>query len=899
MLEGSDGGADQDGVIGLQSLYEDVDGSRTSAMSSVGSECSEVQTQSAVRVKAHAPSQPALLRRLSSASVPEDVKPQESTRSVPRRLSVSSSRRASLGDLLSRNRRASVGGDRSRRPSAVPSRRASVQASRRGSLSGLSEGFLQSTFGQYSSLSAATAFLLTDVTAEPNILQGAGVQRPARMRASSTWATRGGGARPPPQPQHTEHNLQPLALMRGSFLGAINGEPDASSKLRASLTRTCNAGDAVAPSRRASTSSMRVQNSSCGRQQAGHAFPSRRGSCGSVSAAVESLGRRGSGDTESEEVNQLLLRCLERRGSIPTLSRAPERASLLRPSVDSGPLTSAPVSIAASKDSLAKPHNHAGKTTVHSSVFRERVATRLRNSETSIPSSEESSVEPNLYCCWCWCCACLCARYDQSTVVIHPLSRLRLYWDGLVATLSVWTLFEMPMRVVFSPEQRFDFSRASSLNYLAIVVLYLQPVVASRTIVVVRGTPEIRPTEILKHYIGSLWFIVDVASAACALLDFAWPTFALGGAVRLLYAVQFVNKLEKATKTSPSLIRSVQCLLVVMPSLHWFACVFCYLALVPGSWLEEYQQTRGEQLNTSSMQIYLHAIYWTLDTASTRGSGEINVTSDLEVLLMCVIIALGTLMYSAIIANASTLLLSSDSTWNDHRRRVEVLKAFMRHRKLPTRLRQRIQNYLDYSWSTHKGINEQQILHELPLSLQKQVTLFCAQGIISKVPLFRGCSTDASASIIASLENRVYVPHDLIIERGVRGDEFFIVSEGVVVQLDETGCVPLAYLHAGSYFGELAALLGGQQRESILALTHCFLYSLNHAALEDILHRHPECIDNMLANMVNAYDLHDITARLVELESSQTDHSHPPPSGSGSQSPHPLEEHAGGTVEGN
>ena len=38
------------------------------------------------------------------------------------------------------------------------------------------------------------------------------------------------------------------------------------------------------------------------------------------------------------------------------------------------------------------------------------------------------------------------------------------------------------------------------------------------------------------------------------------------------------------------------------------------------------------------------------------------------------------------------------------------------------------------------------------------------------------------------------------------------------------------------------------------------------AALEDILHRHPECIDNMLANMVNAYDLEEIKARLLELE---------------------------------
>ena len=180
-------------------------------------------------------------------------------------------------------------------------------------------------------------------------------------------------------------------------------------------------------------------------------------------------------------------------------------------------------------------------------------------------------------------------------------------------------------------------------------------------------------------------------------------------------------------------------------------------------------------------------------------------------------------------------------------------------------------------WATQKGINEADILQELPATLQKQVTLFCAKHVIDKVPLFRGCAPDVSASIIASLVPRVYVPHDLIIERGAKGDEFFIVSEGVVVQLDDSeslsnssdGSVrgaPLAYLHAGSYFGELAALLGGVRHESILALTHCFLYSLNHEALEEILHRHPECIDAMLANMMTSYDVEEIKARLLELE---------------------------------
>lgn len=89
---------------------------------------------------------------------------------------------------------------------------------------------------------------------------------------------------------------------------------------------------------------------------------------------------------------------------------------------------------------------------------------------------------------------------------------------------------------------------------------------------------------------------------------------------------------------------------------------------------------------------------------------------------------------------------------------------------------------------------------------------------------------------------------------------------------------PLAYMHAGSYFGalqreisplpapptplqpetrprapsyhhlhtpaiagELAALLGGQRHQSFMALTHCFLYSLKHDALEGILQRCVQC----------------------------------------------------------
>ena len=54
------------------------------------------------------------------------------------------------------------------------------------------------------------------------------------------------------------------------------------------------------------------------------------------------------------------------------------------------------------------------------------------------------------------------------------------------------------------------------------------------------------------------------------------------------------------------------------------------------------------------------------------------------------------------------------------------------------------------------------------------------------------------------------------------------------------------YLREGSYFGELAALLGGKRQHSIVALTHCFLYSLKHDALESILKKEPAVIDHII-----------------------------------------------------
>ena len=62
------------------------------------------------------------------------------------------------------------------------------------------------------------------------------------------------------------------------------------------------------------------------------------------------------------------------------------------------------------------------------------------------------------------------------------------------------------------------------------------------------------------------------------------------------------------------------------------------------------------------------------------------------------------------------------------------------------------------------------------------------------------------------------------------------------------------YLKDGDYFGEIAVLTGGRRMMSVRAVTYCHLYSLQQKLLERILQQYPECVNNLVVNMMHTYD---------------------------------------------
>ena len=105
----------------------------------------------------------------------------------------------------------------------------------------------------------------------------------------------------------------------------------------------------------------------------------------------------------------------------------------------------------------------------------------------------------------------------------------------------------------------------------------------------------------------------------------------------------------------------------------------------------------------------------------------------------------------------------------------------MRHRKIPSELQSRIEEYLDYLWTTQKGLDESSITDMLPATLQQQLSLFCNSRIISTVPLFADVPSHICAAIVMQLQPRIFVPDDMIITQGDWADEMFLIFRGNVL----------------------------------------------------------------------------------------------------------------------
>jgi len=411
--------------------------------------------------------------------------------------------------------------------------------------------------------------------------------------------------------------------------------------------------------------------------------------------------------------------------------------------------------------------------------------------------------------------------------MILPTNKYKQIWDPFVLVMTIVVAVEMPLRIALDlPLHGWFYFLDTFISCVFLVDLIL----TFFTAVYVNAALVKDPKNVAQRYLKR-WFIIDLL--AVLPLDLIFGSFMINARLlrllRLAHVATFMQKVAKANVINASLLRMVFLAFWVSLFAHWAACG--WIAVGAGNITSEWKATHG--------LLYLRSLYWAVTTLVTIGYGDITPVTPKQTVFCILVELLGAGLYGYVIAIFASLIAKLDVARTHFTEQIEKMNTFMRFRKIPSDLQDRIRSYYEYLWTSRRGYDEGQVLSELPDSLKIQVSLHLCSSMIEKVPIFSGASEDLIKQIVAKLKSAIFTPGDYVFREGEIGDSMYFISRGQVEVVSKDGQTIYATLSPGNFFGEIALILQQPRNASIRALEYVDLYTLDQGGLQEVLQKFP------------------------------------------------------------
>lgn len=416
--------------------------------------------------------------------------------------------------------------------------------------------------------------------------------------------------------------------------------------------------------------------------------------------------------------------------------------------------------------------------------------------------------------------------------IIHD-SRYKDVWDALVMVLAIVVGVEIPLRLIFDYDPSFF---VEAFDLLLTVVFSLDVIINLVPPIPEEGEALENDERINYSYLKT-WFTIDLLAALPFALLLVGVPLGNGQGLKVLRMMRLIRLLKLAKivplmrkwgqfhSLNPSVLRMSIFFLLMVFAAHWMACGWISLG--------------GIGLEIDRTTVYVKAIYWVITTMTTVGYGDITPSSNIQLVYAIFVMVLGVGTYGYIIANIANLLGNIDTARMDFSRKMAVVDAFLAYRAIPADLEQRIREYYQYIWENRLDHKEDEVINDLPDSLQTEVALFLRKPLLSQVPLFHEAGVVFHQEVARYLNIHIYMPGDLIVRRGDHGDSMFFISKGSVRILSANEQDSLAVLGEGSFFGETSLLREQPRNATVYAMGYCNIYSLDKSRFDQLLEKFP------------------------------------------------------------
>jgi len=346
------------------------------------------------------------------------------------------------------------------------------------------------------------------------------------------------------------------------------------------------------------------------------------------------------------------------------------------------------------------------------------------------------------------------------------------------------------------------------------------------------------------------WFIIDVISVLP--IDYAlivpFPQyvqfFRLNRLLRMArYNVYWKQFEDFMSNMSSGSLRIINLILILSYIVHIGSCLFNGVILVGDPLFADMFTSVNNYVNKPIVTSYIYSFYWVLSTMV--GYGGTSPITFAQYVFGSAVVVVGIVMNILLFGLVGSLITNLGETESKQQQKIEEVKEYMRYRKLPEDIQEKVLNYYTFMARSRKGWDEQKILDDMPSYLKTEVALSANRKLIEKVPMFKveGVNKMFISSVVVRLIPRVCLPGALIVEKGDVGREMFFIASGFVEIVSEDLKVVYVTLPEGSFFGEIALIFDTTRTATIRAGTFCDLYILTKDSFDEISLDYPDQID--------------------------------------------------------
>ncbi|CAG5049597.1 unnamed protein product [Parnassius apollo] len=454
-------------------------------------------------------------------------------------------------------------------------------------------------------------------------------------------------------------------------------------------------------------------------------------------------------------------------------------------------------------------------------------------------------------------------RVRAPSTVVNPDENFYFYWLWVITICVLYNLWTLIVRQSFPELQIMCHYFWLTCDGIGDVVFALDLVVQLRTGYLEQGLMVYDSKKLAKHYLTSRAFLLDIA--ALTPLDLIQikigtnPIIRFPRFLKVYRAVSCYYMVESRT-VYPNFWRVINLIHILLILAHWFGCFYFLLSEAEGfqgDWA--YPHRPGDYATLTRK--YLGSLYWSTLTLTTIGdlptpetnadvhggpkflprrglkSRLLQFRSNRGYIFTIVSYLIGVFIFATIVGQVGNVITNRNANRLEFERLLDGAKTYMRHHKVPGGMKRRVLRWYDYSWSRGRiqgGGDINTALGLLPDKLKTELALHVNLSVLKKVTIFQECQPEFLHDLVLKMKAYIFTPGDSICRKGEVAREMFIIADGILEVISETGRV-LTTMKAGDFFGEIGILnLDGLNKRTadVRSVGYSELFSLSR---EDVL----------------------------------------------------------------